>query len=92
MWASGESNEFVACRELDIKPSHKRVDEVVAAGSKVKWYVVCQVGDSALVQVKGEDTCRVCDNGLHLDGVDKGLGEGGCLEGGVVETVNVVPD
>lgn len=92
VWASGEGNGLVACRELNIKPSHKRVDEVVAAGSQVEWYAVGQVGDSALVQVEGEDTCRVRDNGLHLDGVDKGLSEGGCLEGGVVETVNVVPD
>lgn len=92
VWASREGNGLVACREFNVKPSHKSVNEVVAAGSQVKWYAVGQVGNSALVQVEGEDTCGVGNNGLHLDGVDEGLGEGSCLERGVVETVNIVPD
>lgn len=90
--AGGESNGLVACGELDVEPRHKRVDEVVASSSQVELYVVSQVGGGALVQVKNQNTGGVGHNSLHLDSVDERLRQGGLLERGVVETVDIVPD
>lgn len=92
VWAGREGDGLVARRKLNVEPSHKCVNEVVAASGQIEWYAVGQIGNSAFVKVEGKDTSGVGDDSLHLDGVDEGLGEGSCLEGGVVETINVVPD
>lgn len=90
--ASGEGDGLVARGEFDVKPSHQRVNEVVASSSQIKRYTVGQIGNSALVQVEGEDTGGVGNDGLHLNSINEGLGEGSCLERGVVESVDIIPD
>lgn len=51
-----------------------------------------EVGDCACVKVECEDGTRVCHDSLELNGVDEWLGQGGKLQWGVVEAVDVVPD
>lgn len=90
--AGGEADGLVAGRELDVEPGDHGVDEVVAAGGEVEGAREGQVGGCALVEVEGEDARGVGDDGLDLDRVNQGFREGGFLEGGVVEAVDVVPD
>lgn len=92
VWAGGEADGLVAGGEVDIEPRDESVHEVVAAGVKGEGGGEGKVGNGAGVQVEGEDSGGVGDNGLDLDGVDEGLGEGGLLEGRVVESVDVVPE
>jgi hypothetical protein len=88
----GEADGLVAGGELDVEPGDKGVDEIVTLDAKVEGNVEGEVGGGAGVEIEGEDGGRVGDDGLELDGVDEGLGEGGLLEGSVVEAVDVVPD
>ena len=89
---SGEADGLVAGGELDVEPGDDGVDEVAAADFHVEGAVEGEVGDGAGVEVKGDDRGGVGDDSLDVDGVDEGLGNGGCLEGGVVEAPDVVPD
>jgi hypothetical protein len=90
--ASGEADGLVAGGELDVEPRDHGVDVVGAAHGEGKGELECKVLNGAGVEVEGDDRRGVGDNGLELDGVDEGLGEGGVLERGVVEAPDVVPD
>lgn len=68
------------------------MDKVVALDVESELLAEGQVGDGASVQVQGQDGRGVGDDGLDIDSVDKGLGEGSLLERGVVEAVDVIPD
>lgn len=68
------------------------MDEVVALSRQLEGHLESQVGDGAGVEIEGKDRSGVGDSSLDLDSVDKGLRESSGLEGGVVETVNIVPD
>lgn len=88
----GEADGLVAGGELDVEPCDHGVDVVGAADGEGEGQLEGQVGDSAGVEVEGEDGGRVGDDRLELDGVDQRLGEGGVLERAVVEAPDVVPD
>lgn len=90
--ASGEADGLVAGAEVNVEPGHQGVDEVVAPRDKIEGAAEGQVFHCALVKVEGKNLSRIRHDSLHLDGVHQGLGEGGLLEGGVVEAVDVVPD
>lgn len=90
--ASGEADGLVAGGELDVEPRDHGVDVVGAAHREVEGKLEGEVLNGASVEIEGNDRRGVGDNGLQLDGVDEGLGEGGVLERGVVEAPNVVPD
>lgn len=90
--AGREGDSLVAGGELDVEPGNERVDEIVAAGGEIVGDAVGEIGDGAGVEVESENGGGIGDDGLHLDGVDQGLGQGGLLEGSVVETIDVVPD
>lgn len=92
VWAGREADWLVAGGEIDVEPGDDGVDEVVAAGVEEEWGSEGQVGESALVEVEGQDGGWVGHNGLDLDGVDEWLGEGSLLEWGVVEAIDVVPE
>lgn len=92
VWASGEADWLVAGSEVDVEPGDDGVDEVVAAGVEEKWGGEGKVGESAFVEVEGEDGGWVGDNSLDFDGVDEWLGESRLLEWGVVEAIDVVPE
>ena len=92
VWAGREADWLVAGGEIDVEPGDDGVDKVVAAGVEEEWGSEGQVGESALVEVEGQDGGWVGDNGLDLDGVDEWLSEGSLLEWGVVEAVDVVPE
>jgi hypothetical protein len=68
------------------------VDVVGAAHGEGERELEGEVRDGASVQVDGNDRGRVGDDGLELDGVDEGLGEGGVLQRAVVKAPDVVPD
>lgn len=89
---SREANGLVTCGEVNVEPGHKGVDEVVALDGELEGRGKGEVGHGAGVEVKGEDGRGIGDDSLELDGVDEGLGEGGFLERGVVEAVDIVPD
>lgn len=87
-----EADRLVASAELDIEPCNQGVDEVVPSYGQLPLLCECKVllGDG--VQVEGDHRCRICDDSLHLDGVDKRLGQGGGFQRRVVEAIDVVPD
>jgi hypothetical protein len=68
------------------------VDVVGAAHGEGEGELEGEVCDGAGVEVDGDDRGGVGDDGLELDGVDEGLGEGGVLQRAVVEAPDVVPD
>jgi len=68
------------------------VDEVGAADIKSERRREGEVGGRAGVEVEGQDCGRVGDHGFDFDGVDEGFRERCVLEGGVVETVDVIPN
>ena len=90
--AGGELDGLVAAGKLDIEPGDQGVDEVVAANLYLVRKLECEICYCALVEVEGDDSGGVGDNGLELDGVDEGLGESGVLQRAVVEAPDVVPD
>jgi hypothetical protein len=90
--AGGEADGLVAGGEVNIEPRHEGVDKVIAFDGELEGRGEGEIGYSASVEVEGEDWGGVGDDGLELDGVDERLGEGGLLERGVIETVDIVPD
>ena len=90
--AGGEADGLVASGELDVEPRDHGVDVVRAAHREGEGKLESEVLNGASVEVKGDDGRGVGDNGLELDSVDEGLGEGGVLERAVVEAPDVVPD
>jgi hypothetical protein len=88
----GELDGLVAGGELDVEPRDHGVDVVGAAHGKGEGELEGEVRDGAGVEVDGDDRGGVGDDGLELDGVDEGLGEGGVLQRAVVEAPDVVPD
>ena len=90
--ASGEADGLVAGGELDVEPRDQGVNVVGAAHREVEGKLESEVLNGAGVEIEGDDGRGVGDNGLELDSVDEGLGEGGHFEGCVVEAVDVVPD
>jgi hypothetical protein len=92
VWTSRESDWLVASGEFDVEPRHKRVNVVGAAHGELEGQREGEVGDGAGVEIEGEDGARVGNDGLELDGVDEGFGEGGEFERCVVEAVDVIPD
>jgi hypothetical protein len=90
--ASRESNGFVACAELDIKPGDESMDEVVATSIERVRLLECQIRSRDCVEVEGDDGARIGDHSLHIDSINKRLGHGGGLERGVVESPDIVPD
>jgi hypothetical protein len=88
----GELDGLVAGGELDVKPRDHGVDVVGAAHGEGEGELEGEVCDGAGVEVDGDDRGGVGDDGLELDGVDEGLGEGGVLQRAVVEAPDVVPD
>jgi hypothetical protein len=88
----GELDGLVAGGELDVEPRDHGVDVVGAAHGEGEGELEGEVRDGASVQVDGNDRGRVGDDGLELDGVDEGLGEGGVLQRAVVKAPDVVPD
>jgi hypothetical protein len=89
---SGELDGLVAAGKLDIEPGDQGVDEVVAADLNLVRKLECEICDCALVEVEGDDGGRVGDDGLDVNGVDKGLCQGSVLERAVIEAPDVVPD
>jgi hypothetical protein len=89
---SGELDGLVAAGKLDIEPGDQGVDEVVAADLNLVRKLECKICDCALVEVEGDDGGRVGDDGLDVNGVDKGLCQGSVLERAVIEAPDVVPD
>lgn len=92
MWPSGEADGLMAGGEVNVEPCDEGMDVVVSPRHKVKGAAESQVGGCACVEVESQDGGWVGDDGLDLDRVDEGLREGGLLEWGVVEPVDVVPD
>jgi hypothetical protein len=90
--ASRELDGLVAGRELNIEPSDDGVDVVGTADGEGVREVECEILNLAGVEIEGDERDGVGDDGLEVDSVDKGLGEGGTLERGVVEAPDVVPD
>lgn len=90
--AGREADGLVAGREVNVEPGDQGVDEVVAAAGQLEGHVEGQVGDGARVQVEREDGDGLRHGRLDFDSIDQGLGQSGLLEGGVVESVDVVPD
>jgi hypothetical protein len=88
----GELDGLVAGGELDVEPRDHGVDVVGAAHGEGEGELEGEVRDGAGVEVDGDDGGGVGDDGLELDGVDEGLGEGGVLQRAVVEAPDVVPD
>jgi hypothetical protein len=90
--ASRELDGLVAGRELDIEPGDDGVDVVGAADGERVGEVECEILNLASVEIEGDERNGIGDDSLEVDSVDEGLGEGGALEGGVVEAPDVVPD
>lgn len=90
--AGAELDGLVAGGELNVEPGDQGVHVVGAADGERIGEVEGEIGDLAGVEIEGDERCRVGDDGLEIDSVDEGLGEGGALEGGVVEAPDVVPD
>lgn len=90
--ACGKADGLVAGGKLNVEPGDEGVDKVVALAAEREVGAESQVLGLAGVEVEGQNVGRVGDDGLELDGVDEGLGEGGLLEGRVVEAVDIVPD
>ena len=82
----------MAGREFDIEPRDQSVHEIVSPTTECKGLCEGEVGGSDSVEIEGDHGGGVGNDGFHLNGVDEGLGEGGVLEGGEVEAVDVVPD
>jgi len=82
----------VAGRELNVEPGDQGVHVVGAADGEGVGEVEGEIGDLTGVEIEGDERCGVGDDGLKVDSVDEGLGQGGALEGGVVEAPDVVPD
>jgi hypothetical protein len=89
---SGELDGLVAAGKLDIEPGDQGVDEVVAADLDLVRKLECKICYCALVEIEGDDGGRVGDDGLDVNGVDKGLCQGSVLERAVIEAPDVVPD
>jgi hypothetical protein len=90
--ASRELDRLVAGREFNVEPSDNGVNVVGAADGEGVREVECEILDLAGVEIKGDERNGVGDDSLEVNSVDEGLGEGGALEGGVVEAPDVVPD
>ena len=90
--AGGELDGLVAAGKLDIEPGDQGVDEVVAANLDLVRKLECEICYCALVEVEGDDGGGVGDDGLDVNGVDKGLCQGSVLERAVIEAPDVVPD
>lgn len=89
---SRELDGLVAGREFNVEPGNQGVHVVGAADGERVWEVESEIGDFAGVQIEGDESCGVGDDGLEVNSVDKRLGEGGTLERGVVEAPDVIPD
>lgn len=68
--ASRESDRLVACGEVDVEPCDHGMNEVVSLASQLEAFRECQVLRSHGVQIDHEDWTRICDEGLHLHGID----------------------
>jgi hypothetical protein len=90
--AGRELDGLVAGREFNVEPSDNGVDVVGAADGERVGEVECEILNLAGVEIEGDERDGVGDDSLEVNSVDEGLGEGGALEGGVVEAPDVVPD
>lgn len=90
--AGRKADGLVARGEVDIKPGHEGVDEVVALDGEFKGRGKGEVGHGACVEVEGEDGGGVCDCRVEVYGVDERLRQSRVLERRVVEAVDIVPD
>jgi hypothetical protein len=87
-----EADGLVAGGELNVEPRNESMDVVRSAHRKREWEAEVEVIGSARVEIERDDGGWVSNDGFELDGIDEGLSEGGDLERGVVEAVDVVPD
>lgn len=92
VWACGELDWLVAGGKLDVEPGDQGVHVVGAADGELVWEAEGEILHLDGVEVEGDNREWVGDDGLHLDGVDEWLGQGGVLEWGVIEAPDVVPD
>lgn len=51
------------------------MDKIVALNRELELVLEGQVGNGASVEIKSQDWGRVGDNGLEINGVNKGFGE-----------------
>ena len=92
MRTGGEADRLVASGEVDVEPGDEGVDEIITTTVQGEWGGECEIGGGASVEIEGQNSGRVSDHSLDLDGVDEGLGEGSLLEWGVIKSIDVVPD
>ena len=90
--AGGKFDRFVAGCEFDIEPSNQCMDEIISPTIKSERFFEGQVGRCDSVQVDLENLGRLGDTCFQVYGVDQWLGQSGVFQGGIVETVNVIPD
>lgn len=90
--AGRELDGLVAGREFNVEPGDQSVHIVGAADGERVWEVESEIGDFAGVKVKSDERCGIGDDSLEVNSVDKRLGEGGALEGSVVEAPDIIPD
>lgn len=90
--ARREADRLVACREVDIEPSDKGMDEIVTSAGKFEGNRKSKIVHGAFIQIKGQDSNRVSDSSLDLDIVNERLGKSSLLERGIVESVDIIPN
>lgn len=78
--------------KVNVEPGDQRMDKVVATHVQRKGRGEGQVGGCDGVEIEGEDGRGIGDDGLDFHRVDQRFGEGGVLEWGKVEAVDVIPD
>lgn len=70
MWACREANRLVTCREINIEPRDKCVDEVISLATEREGSREREFLRRDCIKVDRENWARVGDHSFHLDSVN----------------------
>lgn len=92
MWTGAETNRLVTSRKFDVEPCNERMNVIRAANLKLERKGKGKISGGDGVEIEGDDSAGVGNDGLELYCVDQRFRECSDFERSIVKTVDVVPD
>jgi len=92
VWPCTEPHRFMTRLESNIKPRNNRVYEIVSCSTEFEICEESEIADRTSIEIEVEDSIRVGDDGFEFDGINQGLSQCDCCNGGEVETIHGFPE
>ena len=71
VWSRRKAYRFMACCEIDVKPSDKSMNEIIPPNIERKRSLERKICRSNGVEIDGLDSSGVCDHSLHLNCINE---------------------